>query len=366
MKAMIFSATCSPATAIFVMNMNAKEFSKEFPGVNMAVKQNYYMDDYADSANDETEEITKNFNMVEVQRRGGFSLRNWICNSPAVISKIPGELRANNWKEILGDSMLPVERVLGLYWDPQPDIFTFKLNESKLSIISNSNRPWTKREMLRLIASFFDPIGMVAHFLIKVRIIFQNVWREDISWDDPVPSEHLQQWIKWCGQIPTITTVGLPRFYKFPPDINTLVPSGPQLHVSADASQEAYSVVAYLRWGLEGATVSFVFGKSRVAPLKRLTIPRLELTAALLATRVARRINLAHDYVINSTFFWSDSRIALAWVRSGGRRFKQYVTNRVNEILDTTKTHQAQRVVFLTAQLSSSPSYRKSGMEAIK
>ena len=310
------------------MRKNAKEFQTEFPDVAVAVERKFYMDDYGDSADSVEEALQKITDMVQVQKRGGFHIRNWTCSSPLVLSKLPMDLKANSFKQLQPDSLLPVERVLGLWWGSQTDRFTFRLNDNKLKLINDGNKAWTKRDVLKLMASIFDPLGMLSHFIIKARITFQHAWRTSVEWDEPLTDAIRKSWLKWCKMLPEIQNVKVPRFYGMTPST-----SGPTLHVFADASIEAYAAVAYFRWGREDcAGVSFVAAKARVAPLKPLTVPRLELTAALMAVRLATTIMKEHNYNVNDAVFWSDSRIALSWIRSDAAKFKQFVAARVGEI----------------------------------
>jgi len=335
MKAMIFGATCSPSTAIYVMQKNFEEFMDEFPDIARAIKHNYYMDDYLDSQDTEEAALKRIRDMIEVQRRCGFNLRTWACSSKAVLAQIPTDLRANAWKELDADSQLPSERVLGLWWNPESDVFTFRFNEIKFDKQISNGKP-TKREILKMMASVFDPLGIIAHFTVKARIIFQNIWRAGVQWDDTIPEDLRDLWLKWCSDLPLINTVAVPRCYSQSLHFHTI----PELHVFADASEEAYAAVAYFRWRDEVVTTSFVCGKTRVAPLKPLTIPRLELMAALMAARLAETIKKEHDHEIQSVTFWSDSRTVLSWIRSDAAKFKQFVANRLGEIQELTTSDQ--------------------------
>ena len=337
MKSMIFGACCSPAAAIFVMHKNASEYKEEFPSVFEAITRCYYMDDYIDCEDTEESAINKIFDMIEVQRRGGFNLCNWMCSSKAVVNKIPCELRAKAWKELEVDAVLPTERVLGLWWNPEEDCFSFKLNVTKVKTgIADGTVTPTKRDVLRLISSIFDPLGFVAHFTVKARILFQRIWRSGIQWDEVLPGDLHETWRKWCSELPSLALVKVPRCY-FP---NIDRPS-PQLHVFCDASSEAYSCVAYLRWECEGNVhVSFVCSRTRVSPLKPVTIPRLELMAAVLGSRLATKLKKEHDVAINSTIYWTDSKTVLHWVRSDPGRYKQFVANRLGEIQELTQVQE--------------------------
>jgi hypothetical protein len=114
-----------------------------------------------------------------------------------------------------------------------------------------------------------------------------------------------------------------------------------QLHVFCDVSEQAYCVVAYLRSiGSDGVLTAFIMSKTHVAPLKSTSIPRLELQAAVLATRLAETIRCNHDISFEETHFWSDSKTVLLWIRSDGKKFQQFVAHRVGEIQESTNVNQ--------------------------
>ena len=108
----------------------------------------------------------------------------------------------------------------------------------------------------------------------------------------------------------------------------------PILCTFADASPEAFGACSYVRWKLEDGhfAVRFIAAKSRVAPLKQLTIPRLELQGAVLATRLSKSILEETRLKFDRTIFFLDSQIVLAWIRGEGRKFKPFVSIRVSEI----------------------------------
>ena len=227
--------------------------------------------------------------------------------------------------------------MLGLWWDPEQDSFTFRTNFNRVKpgVVDGTQIP-TKRDVLKLIASLFDPLGFVAHYAVKARILFQRIWRAGTTWDEIIPDALHESWRMWCAELQLLPTVKVPRCYL--PNANR---PGAQLHVFCDASSEAYACVAYFRWELEGRVqVSLVCGRTRVAPLKPITIPRLELMAALMGSRLSSTIKNEHDVLINDVVFWSDSKTVLHWIRSDPGRYKQFVANRLGEIQELTETHQ--------------------------
>ena len=150
----------------------------------------------------------------------------------------------------------------------------------------------------------FDPLGIAAPYVVKAKLIIQELWRRNIDWDDELPDDILQKWQSWKG-LKATRTIMIPRWYGFHRNECQNV----QLHMFCDASEIAYEAVAYFRTVTRGCiNVSFVISKTRLAPIKGLTVPRLELQAAVMASRLKSKIFEEIDLEIDETNFWSDSK----------------------------------------------------------
>ncbi|CAG7667006.1 unnamed protein product, partial [Allacma fusca] len=281
MVRMIFGAASSPTSANFVKNKNASDHKEEFPLVYKAIIKNTYVDDHLDGGKDAGNFSTHIKNVIEVYRRGGFFIRNWSCNSNEVLNSIPAEVRASGCVGLGECDERPVESVLGLFWNPNSDTFSFRVAFEKVDpgVLSGEKTP-TKRDILRLMMSLYDPLGFLAHFVIKAKIFFQMVWRAGLGWDEIISPELNGAWQTWLENLKKMNNYKIPRCYNY----NLFEANSIQLHIFSDASEEAFGSVAYLRIEV-GATVStaFILAKTKVAPLKPLSIPRLELQAAVLA-----------------------------------------------------------------------------------
>jgi len=335
MKVMIFGAVCSPSCAQFVKNLNADEHKSTYPEACAAIKTKMYVDDYPDSTPTEEEAIQLIKDVITVQREGGFVMCSWISNSRIVMESIPPELRAKYLKDLnFENSDIPIERVLGLWWNPEEDHLTFKLRFHKIrpDILSGNQVP-TKREVLKLVMSVYDPLGFLCHLIIKARILQQEIWRSGLSWDEELNAELFQKWRSWLEELQGITDVKIPRCYS----LQIPRASDIQLHVFCDASEKAFAAVAFLRVkGAGGIDVSFVSSKARVAPLKDITIVKLEMQAAVMGCRLAKSIKSELEIVINATYYWTDSYLVLRYLRATTRRFKQFYANRIGEISEST------------------------------
>jgi transposase InsO family protein len=335
MLVMIFGGTSSPSSAQYAKNLNADFHKEEFPAAAKAIKDRFYVDDYLDSTPTEDEAVQLINDVTLVQSKAGFEVCNWVANSPRVLKTIPPHLIAKELSDLeLDESELPDGRVLGMWWSPTEDNFRFRLNFHRVTpAIANGTETPTKRQVLRLVMSVFDPLGFLAHLIIKAKILLQEIWRSEIGWDDLVPEDLDRKWKAWIAELQGIVSVQIPRCY------STLIPNceSLQLHLFGDASQKAFAAVAFLRVKTgPDIDVRIIMSKTRVAPLKPLSIPRLELQAAVMATRLAKTIKEELELNFDKTVYWTDSSTVLRWIRNDARRFKQFVAHRLGEILESS------------------------------
>jgi hypothetical protein len=185
---MTFGAACSPCAATYVKNLNAEEWKEEFPEAYKDIIYNHYVDDYLGGAPSVETAKQRIRDVIEIHRRGGFEIAQWTTNNREVLESIPADLRSNEWKSIDSDKDLPMEKTLGLLWIPGSDCFTFSASftSNLLEVVSGRRNP-TKREVLQIVMSLFDPLGFISHFTIKGRILLQRIWRSEIGWDDKLP-----------------------------------------------------------------------------------------------------------------------------------------------------------------------------------
>jgi len=330
MRVMVFGTVSSPYCAHYVKNMNAERFREEFPDAVNGIIKKHYVDDYLDCADSEEEALRIIDDVRMIHRKGGFDILEWTSSSRDVLKKIPIELQATGQKDLEPESALPIARVLGLYWDPNEDWFTFTCKFVKVNddIVTGGKVP-TKREMLKLVMSVFDPLGFLSHFTVKAKILLQEVWRTSIDWDDEVTEEIFSKWCQWLKELKRIPELKIRRCYS----LNLPKAQNLQLHLFCDASLLSFAAVGYIRVEYEDEVdVSFVMARTRVAPLKSITLPRLELQGAVMAVRLAKTIQDGLAVKFDSIHFWTDNSCVLGWIRADSRRFVTFVANRVGEI----------------------------------
>ena len=165
-----------------------------------------------------------------------------------------------------------------------------------------------------------------------MKILLQRVWESKINWDDEVPSSIQEAWHQWRSELPVLTDKQIPRCY-FPQDFRVV---STQLHGFCDASEDAYAGVVYLRFtdAHNNVHVSLGISKTKVAPIKRLKISRLELCGAHLVSKLLHHTRKVLDVPLHDVFGWTDSTIVLSWMDGNPRRFKTYVGNRISCIMD--------------------------------
>lgn len=333
MTSVIFGAVCSPCTALYIKNRNAQELHTLYPAAAKAIIDDHYMDDFLGSMDDAQEASQLAADIITIHRSAGMEMRGWVSNEPAALTGVPEDLRAATPKNIdVGPEN--IVRTLGLIWHPQSDTFSFR-NGSQI----DSNDKLTKRKVLSYLMCVYDPLGLLTPFVIQGRILFQQTWRTGIDWDTELQPDIVQKWLFWSRQLANISKIKFPRWHRCGFKDKTI--SDRQLHVLADASEQAYSCVAYWRFTFLDSSVklSLIGGKARLAPLKPTSIPRLELQAALIAARFANTVITGHNVQVNQVYFWSDSTTVLSWIRSDARCFKPFVANRVGEITESTNVN---------------------------
>lgn len=321
----LFGARCSPASAQYVRDAVAESQRGEHPEAADAIQKKFYMDDYLDAAHSTQEAVRKVKQVRQVLIAGGFRLVNWACNHPAVLNAVPSEERAKSLIDIGGPDPAQ-ERILGVKWDPAGDSFVCEWSQPR-------DTAWpTKRSLLASVMRVFDPLGFIACLTIRAKILLQDVWRAKTDWDEGLTEDHEARWRDWLTAVEAART-RIPRCCRFDPKAEA------SLHLFADASEQACCAVAYLvERHTDGgpARVSFLGAKTKVAPLRPISIPRLELQAALMAARFAASIRREMSLTIARTWYWSDSTTVLHWIRTDPRAHNAFVANRLGEIDELT------------------------------
>ncbi|XP_062710719.1 uncharacterized protein LOC115269391 [Aedes albopictus] len=333
MTVMTFGACCSPTTAQYVKNINAKRFEADFPQAVEAIVKKHYVDDMLASVETEEEAVKLAQDVKRIHAAGGFEMRNWLSNSLIVRESLQEDTSTEKYLGAEEENF--TEKVLGLWWNTNTDCFTFKVSQRyDRDLLSGCRRP-TKREVLRTLMMMFDPLGFISHFLMYLKVLMQEIWRSSIDWDTPIEEPQFQKWLVWLKVLPEVANVQLPRCYRLSVSMDSSC--NIQMHTFVDASESGFAAVVYLRFEQGDVTeTAFVSAKTRVAPLKFLSIPRSELQASILGVRLANSVARSLSVAVSKRYFWTDSRDVLCWLNSDHRRYSQFVAFRVSDILETT------------------------------
>ncbi|KAK0156172.1 hypothetical protein N1851_000542 [Merluccius polli] len=325
-----FGTTCSPCCATYALQTHAAQQTAP-PGVCDAVHRSFYVDNCLHSSKTVTEARQLVQDMRTYLSEGGFEICQWASNDPQVIKDLPEEAKSTSseaWVSLSSDGAQ--EMTLGLIWQFQSDTLRYRNKPAK-------PRRVTMRTIYSTLASQYDPLGYITPFTTLAKVLVRELWAQERGWDDPLPQHLEEKWKAWEQELPTLQRIQLPRSY-FSPSID-LETSLLTLHVFCDASELAYGSVAYVRAEEPAGDVhvSFVLARSRVAPKKQQSIPRLELCAALNGAQLGRFLLDELQLPLRSVTMWSDSTTVLTWLKSSSCRYKVFVGTRVAEILESTE-----------------------------
>ncbi|XP_062541914.1 uncharacterized protein LOC134209909 [Armigeres subalbatus] len=308
-------------------------FQESHPAAVRAIVDKHYVDDMLASVESEQEAIDLALNVKEIHAEAGFDMRNWISNCPAVLEAL--HERITEEKDLSMAEGATTEKVLGMWWNTSTDCFTFKISPRYDPELMSVQRRPTKREVLRTLMMIFDPLGLIGHFLMFLKVVLQEIWRTSVGWDDHIEEKQFGMWMQWLKVLPEVATVEIPRCYRTATSIDST--NEVQMHIFVDASEKGFAAVAYLRFK-QGDIIetALVGSKTRVAPIKFLSIPRSELQASVIGVRLANSIAQSLSVKINRRFFWTDSSDVISWLKSDHRRYSPFVAFRVSEMLEAS------------------------------
>lgn len=333
MKVHLFGATSSPGCANYGLRQCASDHEAEVESSAADfLRNNFYVDDGLKSVPSVDEAVKLIQNSVELCAKGEIRLHKFASNSTEVMNSLSKEDCSQNIDTLnLVKDMVQVERPLGIQWCIQSDTLSVR--------VTLQDCPLTRRGILSTVSSVYDPLGFIAPVIMVGKVILQEMCRDGAEWDDPLPEILRPPWEKWRSEIFELSSLHVDRCYK-PEEFGTVKTA--DIHHFSDASNSGYGQCSYLRLVdvNDKVNVAFLIGKSRVAPLKQVTIPRLELTAALLSVRISSLLSNELEIDIDKHVFWTDSRVVLGYISNEAKRFQMFVANRVSQIRDKTEPNQ--------------------------
>ncbi|XP_042575337.1 uncharacterized protein LOC122136428 [Cyprinus carpio] len=328
-----FGTTCSPCCATFAVQRHVFTHCQPGDKLRQSVERCFYVDNCLQSTASLTEAKELINGLRSLLASGGFEIRQWASNEASVVSHLPKEARSENTELWISLSQSdPQEMTLGLNWRCVLDTLHYRHRPLSYHEV-------TMRNIYRVLASQYDPLGYMIPFTTRAKTLVRQLWVKEREWDDPLlPSELLRAWQKWEAELEHLPLITIPWCY-----VSAMldVPEAErELHIFCDASETAYGSVAYLRTEHQGQVeVAFIHARSRVSPKRQQSMPRLELCAALTGAQLAKILHNELSLEIRNTFLWSDSTTVLTWLKSESCRFKVFVGTRVTEIQELTEGH---------------------------
>ncbi|GAB1865895.1 Gag-pol protein [Camponotus japonicus] len=312
-----YGTAAAPFLALRVLKQLVEDEGNAFPLAAPILNNNIYVDDVLFGDDDIPLLRQTREQLCGLLARGKFHLHKWASNNAALLADV-SDSQSGNQTLTLEDSY----SVLGLSWNPICDAFQFRVSLPQ-------SLPNTKRKILSTIAKLFDPLGWVTPVTVNAKIFMQQLWRLKINWDDEIPSEKLHRWRAIYQSLSELNNLQISRWTGQGHETNLC-----ELHGFSDASNMAYAAAVYMRTlSISGEIkITLLAGKSKVAPLKIMSIPRLELSAACLLARLIEFLQSSLNMPKIACYCWTDSTVVLAWLNSHPSRWKTFVSHRVSDI----------------------------------
>lgn len=317
----VFGVTSSPFCLNATIRKHAEtyEFDQDFIE---AVLSSFFVDDFVGGEKnvDEAFDLFKKLQLRFLE--GHFWLRKWRTNNAELRKRINGVSECKSSRE----------KILGLLWNDDTDELIFDFTE--LLETAKTLAP-TKRNVLKIIASFYDPLGLLQPMVSSMKILLQQIHKNNVPWDQEITGHLRSSWFNILDEFHSIGAIKVERCVEY---IHSHDVVSREIHGFSDASKQGYGACVYVRSVMSSGSIKvcLLTSKSRVAPLKEQTIPRLELLGNLLLARLISSVKSAYQLPFHKTFLWTDSRVTLAWIKSINKEYKTFVQNRVNEIRSKT------------------------------
>ena len=341
----VFGVTSSP----FLLNATIRhhlEHSSSDSAILAKLLNGFYVDDLITGASDEAEAYHLYQTSKEIMKAGGFNLRKFVSNSPSLLSKISdtevpdkqqtaqastSEADETFVESNLGPGQNQVDgrkKVLGVCWDVVSDCFvmSFEIVASAAMALEP-----TKRNIVGLVGKFYDPLGFLAPIVVRFKMFLQELCCAKLDWDQPLPDKLLKKWHTLRSSLSEGQPIHIPRCYL--DRVSEVISAS--LFGFCDASLKAQAAVIYLRFETEsGFIVRIVASKTKVSPIKQLTIPRLELLSTLLLARLLHSVtqSLSSEIQLSTPHCFTDSKVALFWIKGIDKSWKPFVQNCVNAV----------------------------------
>lgn len=301
------TVTYDTSAASFLATRCLKYHAKYYAEISpVCVARNFYVDDMLTGADSIADAIEIRDQTIRLLRESSFELSKWRSNCPELLDGVGDQ----------GERLVAFDkdndvRILGILWNRDSDTFRFS---------NPTSGPVTKRSILSILSEvsrLFDPLGLLGPIIITAKVILQDLCQSGVDWDESVPQDIHTEWLQLKLQLSDTNQLQIPRCVKLHIDEQAV-----ELHGFCDASQRAYGACVYFRSkiGEHNYKSALYCSKSRIAPFKAVSLPHLELSAALLLAQLIDKIKSSLTLENTRTILWSDSTIALSWISPPSRK----------------------------------------------
>lgn len=322
-----YGTASAPFQAVRCMQELATTDGNDLPMGQKVLLHDFYVDDMLTGSDDEQSVINIYNEVKTLLNRGQMVIRKFQSNSYRVLQDIP--LEDHGTFLTIGDK--EVLKTLGMIWVPDSDEFSYSYE------CDNSRKP-TRRVILSEISRLFDPLGLIQPIVIKAKLFMQRLYAATSNWDEPVTPEDAKLWNEFKAQLADVAELKFSRpvldsVYKTAKSLRNF-----ELHCFCDASQIAYAAAIYVRSIEHDGWVetNLLTSKSRVAPLKKVSLPRLELCGAVLLSELYEQVKPHIPVELTHVYCWTDSTITLRWVTESPHKWQPFVATRATKIQNAT------------------------------
>lgn len=330
-----FGTASAPYLAVRTLMQLADDEGHKYPEAARILREDFYVDDVMSGCDNLEDAVRISQDLKRLLQLGGFELKKWSSNSRDLMETIdPSERSSNAHLKLNIDGIV---KALGIQWNLDKDQFEYKLNLPVVSTVI------TKRSILSDIQKLFDPLGWLAPSLVRAKILIQQLWLERIDWDATLNETLAERWIAIRSDLENVNGIFINRWMGTSNSNKDSI----EIHGFSDASVQAYDAVIYCRVVNPDGTIktSIIASRTRVAPLKTISLPRLELCGALLLSRLLKQIERAMRIPTSQIFAWTDSSIVISWLFGDPNKWKPFVANRVVEITSNVNCKQWHHVL---------------------